>query len=175
MASRIPRLPKLAWKTALDWLHEDSRDDFFPDPIRHIDYSAKADEYLERNRRKLPQYSREPVQKARVPKLGFLNRDAVLLAPPFRIVYLALFADMYPAIAPQLESGVFSYRLAHSGIRLFAAILLRRATPLPPGFSFGMNSGTRFSSQMDNGASSQTYRLSMSTSALTTWSTASRA
>lgn len=108
----MARLPDFDWRRAADWLHRDARDDFFPDPFRYHDIHAHFSAYAAGTQRnKMLQYGQDPHSRLQVPKVNHLHRDAVWLGPQFRLVYLALLAELIPEIAPRSEASCYSYRL----------------------------------------------------------------
>ncbi len=110
-------LKKLEWEQAVRWLGEDVRDDFFPDPIRYRDISRDPAAYAAANRFKLPQFDRDPFDWIPIPKATLLSRDGIHLPYSFRLAYTAIFAKLFPFIAPELEKGAYSYRI-YEGIDL---------------------------------------------------------
>jgi hypothetical protein len=101
----------MKWQRALNWLGTDTRDDFFPDLLRFKDISKNAETYCEVNRHRLTHYNTESFEMLLVPKSNMLKRDAVSLSLPFRVLYNAIFAELFPVIAPHLSPQCYSYRI----------------------------------------------------------------
>jgi hypothetical protein len=101
----------LDFKVALQWLEQDSKDDFFPDPFHYRDLATRSEDFLNRIERSKYQLKASRSDRYWVPKSRYLNREAVLLRPQTRLIYLALLHQLIPLLAPKLDKQQYSYRI----------------------------------------------------------------
>jgi len=95
---------------AVRWLAEDSKDDFFPDPLNFADVVASSDNYLSRREHRILQLDVLPHVTEFVPKRNGMLREAVWLHPTHRILYLGGLHHFLPRLDSMLTGGVYSYR-----------------------------------------------------------------
>lgn len=111
-ASNYPLLKQaLNFTIAADWLFEDSKDDFFPDPFMFRDIRDRKDEYLEQRQHRLLHADVVPSVMEYTPKANDMLREAIWLHPTHRLLYLAVLHHLLPKLDKVLESAVYSYRL----------------------------------------------------------------
>lgn len=101
----------LSPETAIRWLGKDAADDFFPDPIGLADLRGREADYATRQQHRWLQVDSLPHWTDFVPKRSGLLREAVILHPLHRVVYLAILNHFVAKLDRHLESACYSYRL----------------------------------------------------------------
>lgn len=96
---------------AVDWLYEDSKDDFFPDAFVFRDIRDRKEDYLEQRQHRILQPDVIPSLMEYTPKANGMIREAIWLHPMHRILYLAVLHHLLPKLDKILEASVYSYRL----------------------------------------------------------------
>lgn len=110
--SNYPLLKRtLNLAVAGDWLYEDSKDDFFPDPFVFRDIRDRKADYLEQRQHRLFQIDVVPSVIEYMPKANGMLREAIWLHPTHRLLYLAVLHHLLPKLDKVLEASVYSYRL----------------------------------------------------------------
>ena len=95
---------------AVEWLVEDSKDDFYPDPLCFRDIQLAKDEYLAQREHRFLQVDTVPSILDYVPKKNCMLREAIWLHPNHRLLYLATLQHLLPKLDKFLHSKVYSYR-----------------------------------------------------------------
>lgn len=96
---------------ACEWLGEDAKDDFFPDPLLYGDIVAMKDEYLGQRAHRMLQVDSIASLLEYAPKGNGMLREAIWLHPIHRILYLAALHRLLPKLDKELTPAVYSYRL----------------------------------------------------------------
>lgn len=96
---------------AVEWLYEDSKDDFYPDAYRFRDIVELKDDYLEQRQHRIFQIDTIPNNMEYAPKGSGMIREAIWLHPTHRILYLAILNHLLPKLDKSVMKSVYSYRL----------------------------------------------------------------
>ncbi|MFC2032561.1 RNA-directed DNA polymerase, partial [Chloroflexota bacterium] len=97
-------------QVAIDWLINDVKDDFYPDPIRFADIKKYKDDYLTQRQHRLLQIDSVKYHKEYIPKKSSMLREAIWLHPTHRILYLAILYHFFEQLDPQLLPCSFAFR-----------------------------------------------------------------
>lgn len=97
-------------QVAVNWLVEDAKDDFFPDPLGFKEISTLSDEYLVQREHRFLQVDAVTSRMEYVPKANGMLREAIWLHPNHRLLYLAALHQLLPKIDNQVLRCVYSYR-----------------------------------------------------------------
>lgn len=100
--------------SAISWMIDDSKDDFFPDPIIWADIRKYQEEFLSNREHRILQADALPHITEYVPKKSGMLREAVWLHPSHRILFLAILHRFLSRLDPKLSSQVYSYRADNS-------------------------------------------------------------
>ncbi|MFA5191368.1 MAG: RNA-directed DNA polymerase, partial [Verrucomicrobiia bacterium] len=105
LLKRVLNLP-----VAVDWLMEDAKDDFFPDPLGFKEISVFKQSYLTQREHRFLQIESVTSRVEYVPKASGMLREAIWLHPNHRLVYLAVLHHLLPRIDNLVLRCVYSYR-----------------------------------------------------------------
>ena len=97
-------------QVAVNWLVEDAKDDFFPDPLGFKEISTLSEEYLVQREHRFLQVDAVTTRMEYVPKANGMLREAIWLHPNHRLLYLAALHQLLPKIDNQVLGCVYSYR-----------------------------------------------------------------
>jgi hypothetical protein len=96
---------------AVDWLCEDSKDDFFPDAFMLRDVCDLKADYLEQRQHRIFQIDVLPSIMEFTPKANGMLREAIWIHPTHRILYLAVLHHLLPKLDKLIPPTIYSYRL----------------------------------------------------------------
>ncbi|MCK4829906.1 RNA-directed DNA polymerase, partial [bacterium] len=96
---------------AIEWLTQDCKDDFYPDPLNFSDIKTYPEEYLRNREHRILQIHTLPYRRESVPKKSGMLREAIWLHPSHRILYLAILRHLLGKLDSKLLPVVYSYRL----------------------------------------------------------------
>src|ERR1043166_3089730 len=105
----------LQLETAVRWLQRDAVDDFFPDILQYGDLNGRETTFVARRRHRFLQVDVLPHLVEQVPKRSGLLREAAILHPVHRVLYLATLRHLLGKLDRHLQPEAYSYRLDETG------------------------------------------------------------
>jgi hypothetical protein len=93
----------------VEWFVRDAADDFFPDPIGLCELENRESDFLANRTHRMLQLDALPHIMEHVPKKSGLLREAVILHPVHRVVYLAIMKRFLARIDRELLTQNYSY------------------------------------------------------------------
>ncbi len=94
----------------VDWLREDSKDDFFPDAFIYRDVHQMKSDYLKQREHRMLQIDVIASIMDHVPKPNGMIRESIWLRPIRRILYLGVLHNLLPKLDRVVPPTVYSYR-----------------------------------------------------------------